>query len=303
MSIFSKLIVATLPIIPKPIVGYFAKPYIAGESLEDGVRVVKELNANGISATMDVLGESVDTKEDSLIMRGECEQVLHAINEHKLDATLSIKPTQLGLAIDETFCKENVAHLCEVAKNYGNSVCIDMEDHPYTDSTLRIYDELRQQYPENVTTVLQAYMRRTADDLRDLVKDGKSTSIRLCKGIYVEPEKIAYKDKQEIRENYKQVLRIGVDGGAFMAIATHDDELLEDGQQLVQERELAKEKYEFQMLLGVKPATRDGIAGNGHPMRVYVPFGSRWYAYSTRRLKENPNMALHIVRALFRWNN
>ncbi len=298
MSIISKLIVASIPIIPKSVVGFFSRPYIAGESLLDGVRVVKELNAKGIMATMDVLGESVNSREESLEMRRQCEQVLHAINEHKLDANLSIKPTQMGLSFDPAFCEENLRVLLDIAKKYSNFVRIDMEDHPYTDSTLAMYKKLRRDYPGHVGVVLQAYLHRTRNDLKELVEDG-ATNIRLCKGIYVEPEAIAFKKREEVQESFKDVNEFGLNNGVYIGIATHDDVLLDHGIELVKSLGLRREQYEFQMLLGVRPQRRDQIVAQGHRLRVYVPFGDQWYAYSTRRLKENPSMAMHIVKAIF----
>jgi proline dehydrogenase len=301
MSLFSKIIAASIPLIPKPIVGYFAKPYIAGESLADGVRVVKELNAKGIMATMDVLGESVNTREESIAMRGQCEQVLHAIDEHKLDANLSIKPTQLGLSIDPAFCEENLRVLLDIARGYDNFVRIDMEDHPYTDSTLTMYKNLRRDYGKHVGVVLQSYLRRTEDDLKDLMADGK-TNIRLCKGIYVEPEAIAFKQRAEVQDNFIRLNELGLEGGVYVGIATHDDVLLNHGMEFVAKAGLKREEYEFQMLLGVRPQRRDEIVGMGHRLRVYVPFGDRWYAYSTRRLKETPAMATHVLKAIIGMN-
>lgn len=298
MSIISKLIAVTIPIIPKPIVGYFARPYIAGESLEDGIRVVKDLNAKGIMATMDVLGESVNTREESIAMRKQGEQVLHAIHEHQLDANLSIKPTQMGLSVDPAFCEENLRVLLDIATEYDNFVRIDMEDHPYTDSTLTMYKNLRREYSHRVGVVLQSYLHRTEADLRDLMEDGK-TNIRLCKGIYVEPEEIAFKKREAVQDNFKQLNELGLRDGVYIGIATHDDVLLEHGIELVRSLDLKREEYEFQMLLGVRPQRRDEIVSLGHRLRVYVPFGDQWYAYSTRRLKENPSMALHIVKAIF----
>ncbi len=301
MSIFSKLIAASIPFIPRPIVGYFAKPYIAGETLEDGVRVVKDLNARGIMATMDVLGESVNSREEALAMRTQCEGVLHAIKDNDLDANLSIKPTQLGLSIDLDFFDENIRVLLDIAKGYDNFVRLDMEDHPFTDDTLAMYRSLRRDYGRHVGVVLQAYLRRTADDLRTLMDEGE-TNIRLCKGIYVEPEAIAFKGRAEVQDNFKLLTEMGVGGGAYVGIATHDDLLLEHGIAYVKQLGLARENYEFQMLLGVRPKRRDEIVAQGHRLRVYVPFGDQWYAYSTRRLKENPSMAAHVVKAILGFN-
>lgn len=296
MSLINTLIVRTLPIVPKRIVGYFAARYIAGESLEDGIRVVKELNAGGILATMDVLGEGVTTREESIDMRKQCEEVLHAINTHRLNATLSIKPTQMGLAIEKSFCLENVRILCALARTYGTSVCIDMEDHPYTDATLELYETLRKEFDLGVTAVLQSYLRRTIKDAERLLH--APTSLRLCKGIYVEPESIAFKDREQVRESYKKTLRSIIEGNGFIAIATHDDALIDDAYGVVASNQLPTDRYEFQMLLGVREEKRAQIVRDGHPMRVYVPFGKQWYAYSSRRLKENPQMAGYVIKSI-----
>ncbi len=297
MSVFSKLIAWSIPVVPKPIVGYFARPYIAGETLADGIRVVRELNAKGIMATMDVLGESVNSREETVAMRKQCEDVLHAINEHNLDANLSIKPTQMGLSIDPAFFEENVRVLLDIARGYGNFVRLDMEDHPFTDVTLEMYKKLRRDYGRHVGVVLQAYLRRTESDLRDLIADGE-TNIRLCKGIYVEPEAIAFKQRKEVQDNYERLIELGLGEGVYIGIATHDDVLLEHGVATVKKLGLTREQYEFQMLLGVRHNRRDEIVGMGHRLRVYVPFGDQWYAYSTRRLKENPSMAMHVLKAI-----
>lgn len=298
MSIISTIIARSIPLIPKPVVGYFSRPYIAGETLADGVRVVKELNAKGIMATMDVLGESVDSREETVAMRRQCEAVLHAIHEHKLDANLSIKPTQMGLAIDEAFFDENIRVLLDIARGYNNFVRLDMEDHPFTDATLRMYKQLRRDYGRHVGVVLQSYLRRTEADLKDLIADG-DTNIRLCKGIYVEPEAIAFKQRGEVQDNYKLLNELALREGVYVGIATHDDVLLEHGIETVKRLGLKREQYEFQMLLGVRHNRRDELVAQGHRLRVYVPFGDQWYAYSTRRLKENPSVAMHIVKAIF----
>ncbi len=298
MSIVSSIIAKSLPFIPKSVVGYFARPYIAGETLADGIRVVRELNSRGIMATMDVLGESVATREESLAMRAKCEEVLLAIKKEGLDANLSLKPTQLGLGFDVKFCEENIRHLCRIAADFGNFIRIDMEDNPTTDSTLGIYENLRAEFPGRVGTVIQAYMRRSADDISGLMDRG-ATNLRLCKGIYVEPEKIAFRDKQQVRDNFIALNKMLLSRGAYVGIATHDDYLLDAALTMIKELGLPREAYEFQMLLGVRPRRRDQIVELGHRMRVYVPFGDQWYAYSTRRLKENPNMAMHIVKAVF----
>ncbi|MBR9976959.1 MAG: proline dehydrogenase family protein [Bacteroidetes bacterium] len=297
MSVFSKLIAWSIPFIPKVVVGYFSRPYIAGETLEDGIRVVRELNARGIMATMDVLGESVDSREETLRMRRECEDVLHAIKKNNLDANLSIKPTQMGLAIDPSFFEENARVLLDIARGYDNFVRLDMEDHPYTDLTLEMYERLRRDYGRHVGVVLQSYLRRTEDDLRTLIAGGE-TNIRLCKGIYVEPERIAYKDRKEVRESFRRSVELSLSSGVYIGIATHDDVLLEHAVEYVSAKDIKREEYEFQMLLGVRHQRRDELVAMGHRLRVYVPFGDQWYPYSTRRLKENPSMAMHVIKAI-----
>ncbi|MDH7515938.1 MAG: proline dehydrogenase family protein [Bacteroidota bacterium] len=298
MAILSSLIARSLPLVPKPIVWHFARPYIAGRTLEDGIRVVRDLNARGIMATMDVLGESVRTREESLHMRAQCAEVLRTIDRERLDSNLSLKPTQMGLSFDISFCEENIRFLCEIAREQGNFVRIDMEDHPTTDATLRMYERLRRDYQGHVGTVVQAYMRRSENDIRTLLAGGP-TNLRLCKGIYIEPVSIAYRDREEVRDNFSRLLRILFEGGAYVGIATHDDVLIERALALVREFKLQRNDYEFQMLLGVRPRRRDELVAMGHRLRVYVPFGEQWYAYSTRRLKENPNVAMHIVKAVF----
>lgn len=298
MPILTKVINAILPLIPKTLVGYVSRPYIAGETLEDAVQTVRELNASGAMATIDLLGESVTSREESLTTLRKIETILHAIEQNELDSNISIKPTQLGLMIDAGFCEENIRSLCRIAKEYGNFVRIDMEDHPYTTVTLEICNRLRREFEGHVGTVLQAYLRRTESDARDLLREGKA-NLRLCKGIYNEPSEIAYKDAEEIRENFSRVNHMLMSAGAYVGVATHDDILIEHAKKSIRELNLSRDQYEFQMLLGVRPKRRNELLSEGHRTRVYVPFGDQWYAYSVRRLKENPHMAGHIVKAFF----
>lgn len=296
MNFVNQLIVKFVKILPKPVVFVFAKRYIAGVKLEEAVNAVKELNAKGILATMDVLGEAVSTKKESEEAKKECLEVLDTIQKNKLNANLSLKPTQLGLAIDEQFCYEQVVEILERAKNYNNFVRIDMEDSPFTDVTIKLFNRVREKF-DNVGIVVQAYLKRTLDDVKLLDKSG--TNYRLCKGIYVEPAEIAYKEYQKVRENYLDILRQMLDDGNYVGIATHDDYLVENAYKILKEKNITKDKYEFQMLYGVKESLRDKINANGHKLRVYVPFGEHWYKYSIRRLQENPNMAWYIFKSLF----
>jgi proline dehydrogenase len=295
VSIFNKLIVQFVQLMPKSVVGFFSKKYIAGESLEHGIKTVQDLNSKGIHATMDVLGESVTNKEEAIASKNACLEVLNAIQKNKLLSNLSIKPTQMGLAIDEDFAYDQVLELVKKAKEINNFVRIDMEDSPYTDATINLYKRIYENY-KNVGVVVQSYLKRTYDDVVILNKLG--TNYRLCKGIYVEPYSIAYKDKQAVRDNFMKSLAEMFKNGNYVGIATHDKYLIDESYKLIREMNIPKEKFEFQMLLGVREDLRDKINNDGYKVRVYVPFGSDWYAYSIRRLKENPSMAGHIVKSI-----
>lgn len=294
MDAFNLLIVRLVQLMPKSVVGFFSKKYIAGETLQEAVDFVKKLNAKGIHATMDVLGESVANKEESIQAKKQALEVLDAINKNKLMANLSIKPTQMGLAIDEQFAFEQVLELVKKAAEYNNFVRIDMEDSTFIDKTINLYKKIFEQY-KNVGIVIQAYMKRSYDDAVILNKIG--TNYRLCKGIYVEPASIAYKDRQAIRDNYLKILDAIFKDGNYVGIATHDKPLIDAAYKRIKEKNIPKDRFEFQMLLGVREDLRDKINNDGFKIRIYVPFGKDWYAYSVRRLKENPSMAGHIVKS------
>ncbi len=296
MKILNDLIVAFVKLLPKSIVHIFAKRYIAGEKLEDAVRVTKEFNQKGIFTTIDVLGEAVSTKRESELAKKECLAVLDAIEKHKLKSNLSLKPTQLGLSIDRQFCYEQVSEILERAKSYNNFVRIDMEDSPTTDATFELYNNLREKYT-NVGVVVQAYLKRTYNDVQKQNELG--TNYRLCKGIYIEPEEIAYKDRQKVRDNYLAILEAMLKNGNYVGIATHDDYLVKGAYELIKKLNISKDKFEFQMLYGVKEDLRDKINADGYKIRIYVPFGEHWYKYSIRRLQENPEVAWYITKSIF----
>jgi proline dehydrogenase len=297
MNLANQFILSAIELLPKPLVKRFAMRYIAGEELDDAVRVVKGIHSKQMMGTMDVLGENVSTREESLAAVGECEKVLHSINKHHLGANLSIKLTQFGLKIDEEFCHSNVKRLLGIASGVNNFIRIDMEDSSTTGETLELYGRLRSEGFENVGVVIQANMRRSEEDVRKLVS--MKANIRLCKGAYIEPEAIALKGKEEIRLNYLKLLKMLLKGKCYVGIATHDDFLIGEAYQTIQEMNLQKPDYEFQMLHGVRMKLRDKIVADGHRLRVYVPFGRYWYAYSIRRFKENPQMVGYVIRALF----
>jgi len=281
---------------PTKAVWFFSKNYIAGNTLTDAVNKVKELNSKGILATLDVLGESINNEEEAVAAKIEALKVLDAIHENKLNANLSIKPTQMGLSINEDFAYKQILELVHKAKQINNFVRIDMEDSPYTDLTINVYKKIFQEY-KNVGIVLQAYLKRTYDDA--VILNKLSTNYRLCKGIYVEPAAISYKDKQTIRKNYLKVLKTILKNGNYVGIATHDKYLIDESYQIIKEMNIPKDKFEFQMLLGVREDLRDKINNDGYRIRIYVPYGKDWYAYSIRRLQENPNIAGHIVKEFF----
>lgn len=295
-SLFNRMIVGGVQLMPKATVRFFSSKYIAGEKLSDAIDVAKELNKKGICATTDVLGEAIKNKDEAIEAKKECLQVLDAISKFKIESNLSIKPTQFGLGLDEEFCLEQVLEIVEKAKKINNFVRIDMEDSPYTTKTFDLLKKVRKQY-DNVGVVVQAYLRRTYDDVVELNKMG--TNYRLCKGIYIEPVAIAYKEKQEVRDNYMKILERMLTDGNYVGIATHDKYLIDASKEMLKGMNIAKDKFEFQMLLGVREDLRDQINKQGYKIRIYVPFGEHWYKYSIRRLKENPEVAGYIFKNVF----
>ena len=297
MVILNNAIVSFVKLLPKAIVHIFAKKYIAGENLQDAVNVTKELNSIGIVATLDVLGESITSNEEAKEAKEECFRVLKVIDDNKLDANLSIKPTSLGLSIDPEYFFQNMREVIQKAKEYNNFVRVDMEDSPYTDKTVKYFKMLQDEY-DNVGIVVQAYLKRTEADVDSLNKTG--THYRLCKGIYVEPAAIAFKDKQKVRDNFLLLLEKMLINGSYVGIATHDEYLIKGSYDIIEKMNLSKDKYEFQMLYGVQEKLRDKINQDGHKIRVYVPYGKKWYAYSIRRMQENPEIAMHITKSVLR---
>ena len=301
MNLFNKLIVAALPAVPKPVVRQFANRYIAGESVGDAIRVVKELNAQNILATLDVLGEDLHNREEAIASTNTILELFQTIAQHHLQSNVSIKLTQLGLKLDRSFCLENMRSIARLARELNNFIRIDMEDSSCTDDTIWVYRELRKEF-DNLGIVLQAYLRRTMDDATSLMKDGLG-NFRLCKGIYIEPEAIAFKSHEDINRNFLNVLSAMLKQHAYVGIATHDHELIDGSSALVKQMELKPSHYEFQMLLGVRPELRKRILRDGHRLRIYVPFGKQWYQYSIRRFKENPQIAGYVLKALLGRNN
>jgi len=295
MSLFDWLIVRGLPLVPRAIVGRVARRYVAGETLDQAMATVAGLAQEGAMATLDLLGEEVRDSGKAANNVAEYERMLGAFVSRGLPANISIKPTALGLAIDEGLCRDNVARLAEVAHEHGGFVRIDMEDVSTTDATLRIYQELQAHFG-NLGVVLQAYLRRTLADIDGLPRVG--ANVRLCKGIYVEPREFAYKAYETVRLNFLEALDKLLQRGVYVGIATHDDHLICGALAILDRLHVPRERYEFQMLLGVEPELRKVLLAGGHRLRVYVPYGRDWYPYSVRRLRENPQVARHVLRAL-----
>lgn len=281
--------------VPKGIVRKFANRYIAGDKIEDAVTTAIKLNDKGIMGTIDVLGEDVFNKNDATRAKNECLDVLYAIDKNKLNANQSIKLTSLGLKVDYDFCMSNLTEILNTAKSLNIFIRIDMEDSTCTEDTINLFSESHKNF-SNSGIVIQSYLRRSFDDVSKLIK--QNANFRLCKGIYIEPEEIAFKDKQEVRDSYLKILRLMLENNSYVGIATHDDYLVDGAYKLINELKKTSDQYEFQMLLGVRENLRDKILKDGHRVRIYIPFGTHWYQYSIRRFKENPQMAGYVIKSI-----
>jgi proline dehydrogenase len=297
MSFLNRLIVNALQRFPRGVVKPVAMRYIAGEGLEDAVRAVRGLTAKKMMATLDVLGEDVSRREEAEEAVQAGERALDAITREQLNSNLSVKLTQLGIKVDPRLAYENLKRIVERARSIKNFVRIDMEDSSLTGVTLDLYRKLRGEGLENVGVVIQAYLRRSEEDVKRLIPT--RANVRMVKGIYNEPEAIAFQDREEIRRNFSKLFHLLLERGCYVGIATHDDVLVENAYQFIRKMNLSPDAYEFQMLYGVRPGLRDEIVAGGHRMRIYVPFGKQWYPYSMRRFQENPQMARYVLRALF----
>lgn len=294
-----RAIVRSIPLLPRGLVQHLSAPYIAGDSLQGACRTVERLAARGIGSTVDVLGEAITRRDEAEATR---DAYLDAITQlAAIDApnrhvrNVSVKLTALGLGIDERLVYDNVDAIAAAMQGVDGFVRIDMEDSPYTDATLELYRTLRANGRDNLGIVIQSYLKRSRQDVEQLAAEG--ARVRVVKGIYVEPEAIAWRDMETINRSYLDLCRILAEAGCHAAYATHDDRLIGGCLDLVERMGLDRGAYEFQMLLGVREGRRDDLVDQGHPMRVYVPFGAQWYEYSVRRLRENPRVAGHVAKA------
>jgi proline dehydrogenase len=298
VTLLDRAIVRVLPAVPKPVVKRLSQRYIAGPELVDACRVVSRLNEDGKKATIDVLGEEITRPEEATALLEEYEDVFDTIEREGLDSNVSVKLTGLGLKLDRDFCRDNLATLVRWAADRRNFVRIDMEDSSTTSDTLAIYRELRAEGLDNVGVVLQSYMRRTLDDVAALAE--LRPNVRVCKGIYVEPPEVAYQGYDTVRLNFVEAVLALLAADAYVAVATHDEWVIAEVLRLLESRGVGMDRYEFQMLLGVREDLGDELVREGLVLRIYVPFGRQWYEYSLRRLQENPKVAGYIARDTLR---
>jgi proline dehydrogenase len=295
---FDRAVAASLPLVPRPVVRHFADRYMAGETLEDAVAAVRRLNERGVMATIDVLGEFIRVPEEAEATATAYERVLDAIAAERLEASISVKLSALGVELDPELADRTLARVLGAAERHGIFVRIDMEHSGLTDRTLRVYRGLREAGHERLGIVLQARLRRTMDDVRAVAD--LTPNVRVVKGIYVEPAEIAYRDAAAINGNFVRLVDRLLAAGSYVAVATHDRALIEEVLAVLERRGVPQEGYEFQMLLGVTEDVRRRLVSAGHRVRVYVPFGQAWYAYSVRRLRENPSIAGYVARDVVR---
>jgi proline dehydrogenase len=293
LTLLDRAIVRLLPAVPRPVVQKLSERYIAGPELKDARAAVRRLNEQGKMATVDVLGEEITNADEAAAIVRAYQDVFADIERCGLDSNVSVKLSALGLKLDYALCRENLVTVVADAASRKNFVRIDMEDSSTTDDTLRIYRELREAGHDNIGVVLQSMLRRTLSDIGDLAD--LKPNVRICKGIYIESPEIAYREFGAVRANYVRSLEALLAAGCYVGIATHDEWLVSEAQRIIVERELAPLDYEFQMLLGVREPLGDRLVRDGHRLRIYVPFGRHWYAYSLRRLQENPKIAGYIA--------
>ncbi len=299
---FNKFIASILPYFPKKFIWIFSRAYISGVTMADAMRVSKELNAQGVRVTLDVLGEFIKSLDEAEANKQEYLELIEETQKQGINGNYSLKPTSFGLLIDKEVCYRLMREIVAKAASFNNFCRVDMEDSPCTDLEIELYRRLHAEFPKNVGLVIQAYLKRTYTDLENMLDMNTPeipTNYRLCKGIYVEPAEIAFKKYGEINQHYLEDLEFMFRNKIYVGIATHDKPLIEGAYELIKKYNVPKNMYEFQMLYGVTPKLRQSIVDGGHVMRVYVPFGEKWFGYSTRRLKENPKIASHIIKALF----
>ncbi len=274
-----------------------ASRFVAGESVDQAVQIIKNMNKKGLVVTVDYLGEFVNSENEALNMTNQTIKTIEAIGKENLDAQVSLKLTSLGLDISEELVMTNFRRIINKAREYQVFVTIDMEDYERCEKTLEIYKTFKKEY-EHLGTVIQAYLYRAEKDIKEL--DAYDASLRLVKGAYKESSEVAFPDKKDVDENFKKLIRLHLENGNFTAIATHDDAIIEYTKQLVKELNIPKDQYEFQMLYGIRTDRQFELIQEGYPMRVYVPYGTDWYGYYMRRLAERPANVWFVVKNMFK---
>ena len=279
----------------------FASRFVAGETLDTAIEAVRQLNAKGITATLDLLGESVRNEEEARESARAYIEMLDRIRESKLDANVSVKLTAMGLDISEELCVANMQNILDRARDHASFVRLDMESSDYTQKTLDLfYERLYPSYRANVGIVLQSYLYRTSADVEEANKS--SARVRLCKGAYKEPATVAYPEKRDVDESYVRCMRTLLTNGHYPGIATHDEAIVRETRRFARDNDIRNDQFEFQMLYGVRRDLQEKLVREGYRMRVYVPFGTQWYPYLMRRLAERPaNVAFitgNIVREM-----
>ena len=298
MAITNSLLATIMPYLPKVLVRPFAKPYVAGESIDSVIKITKKLNDNGFSTTLDILGEFVNSKEEANKIKNAYSELIKNISSKKLDSTISVKLTHLGLGIDSNLGEENFNSLSLIGKEYNVGITIDMENSPYTSKTFEIYKNAIIKN-EKLGAVIQAYLYRSLDDIKHL--DSSLLNLRICKGIYNESQDIAIQDRLAINDNYFEMAKSLLNGQGYACLATHDLTLIDRLESFIDENDISPKRFEFQVLYGVPMGNRlEELKSKGYKIRIYVPFGEAWFEYSVRRLKENPKIISYVLKNLFK---
>lgn len=297
MKLINNLIIQIIPFLPKFFVKIVASPYIAGITDEEMLENVKKLNDKGFKVAIDILGEHVQTKDEATAVTNRYANLYNEITNRKLQANISIKLTHIGQDLGQNFVQNNLFKLVEAAKNNNNFLRLDMENTPYTDQTIKLYEIMKEKY-DKIGIVIQSYLKRSMSDIERLAD--KNFNVRICKGIYVEDEELVFNDYSLIRESFIELVKKCLEKGTYVGIATHDEYLIDNIYSWIIENDISKNKYEFQVLHGVPMQKKlKKLINEGNTVRVYLPYGDNWYDYSVRRLKENPKMAGYIIKNIF----
>tara|TARA_Y100000748_G_scaffold273730_1_gene248406 strand:- start:557 stop:1456 length:900 start_codon:yes stop_codon:yes gene_type:complete len=298
MSLLNSSIATIMPYLPKWFARPFAKPYVAGETFQSVIEIVKEINNNGFSATIDILGEHVHSENEAKNILSQYSKLIKNISENNLDSTISVKLTHLGLGLSEKLAEENILELAQYGNKNNIGITIDMENSIYTSATLKLFKKALAIH-QGLGAVIQAYLYRSIKDLKKL--ESSKLNLRICKGIYREPSNIAMNGRKKINENYLLLVKTTLLGKGYACIATHDMELINHLENFVEKNGISPNKFEFQVLFGVPMGNKlEHLKEKGYKVRIYVPFGEAWFDYSIRRLKENPKIISYIIGNIFK---